>query len=277
MELIARTYSHLAWQFRNFRGMLSAVPFLTVAGTSCFVFARFAQLFAFFLPLKVLILLSSDRIPHAFSGIISAENRSTWLVVFSIATFVLYAAAIFLETLGNRTITRAVDEILRAQGKLPQREKKKLRWRYTTYCRANGEAAVFVLGATVLAFINPLVLIGILLVLIVEFLITGWLYKNEYGGFLGWVGGGIERNVNSYIQYLSAFNFLSLFVLIVADYFISGGLNVYMAILTMILGRQSLNSLARFVKKMLALAKGTEEQEDDDEMPEVTKVEKRLA
>ena len=277
MELIAKTYSHLAWQFRNFRGMLSAVPLLTVAGTSCFVFARFAQLFAFFLPLKVLILLSSDRIPHAFSGIISAENRSIWLVVFSIATFVLYAAAIFFETLGNRTITRAIDGTLRAQGKLPQRERKKLRRRYTIYCRANGDAAVFVLGATILAFINPLVLIGILLVLILEFLITGWLYNNEYGGFLGWVGGGIERNVNSYIQYLSAFNFLSLFLLIVADYFISGGLNVYIAILTMILGRQSLNSLARFVKKMLALAKGTEEQEDDDEMPEVTKVEKRLA
>ena len=276
MELIARTYSHLAWQFRNFRGMLSAVPLLTVAGTSWFVFARFAQLFAFFLPLKVLILLSSDRIPHAFSGIISAENRSIWLVVFSIATFVLYAAAIFFETLGNRTITRAIEETLRAQGKLPQRERKRLRRRYTIYCRANSDAAVFVLGATLLAFINPLVLIGILLVLILEFFITGWLYNNEYGGFLGWVGGGIERNVNSYIQYLSAFNFLSLFLLIVADYFISGGLNVYMAILTIILGRQSLNSLARFVKKMLALAKGTEEEEDDDEMPAVTKVEKRL-
>jgi hypothetical protein len=250
--------------------MISAVPSLTVAGTSCFVLAQFAQLFAFFLPLKVLILLSSERIPHAFSGIITPDNRSHWLVAFSIATFVLYAASVFLQTFGNRTITKAVDQMLRGLGKLPQPERKKLRRRYTIYCKAHADAAVFLLGASALAFINPLVLIGVLFVLIVEFLITGWLYKNKFGGFLGWVGGGIERNVTSYIQYLSAVNFLSLFVLIVTDYFVSGGINVYLAILTMILGRQSLNALARFVKKMLALAKGVRLEEDEDDEDEET-------
>ena len=56
-------------------------------------------------------------------------------------------------------------------------------------------------------------------------------------------------------------NFLALFLLIIADFFIQGGLNVYTAILTMILGRLTFSSLAKFVRRMLAL--GIDDEEDD--------------
>ena len=140
MELIAKTYSHLSWQLRTFKGMLVRVPFATVAGVGALVLSRFAQLFAFFLPLKVLIMLSSDRVPRAFYGLITAENRNFWLVAFSVATLILYAISVFLATVANRTITLGVDQLLQPRD-FSKEEKKKLRRLYSTYCYASSDAA----------------------------------------------------------------------------------------------------------------------------------------
>jgi len=261
MELIIRTRSHLSWQLRTFKNMLSRVPFATAAGTGALVLSRFAQLFSFFLPLKVLIMLSSDRVPRALTGLITPENREVWLVVFSAATIVLYASSVFLVTFANRRITQGVDQLLKTQEKLPKKEKRNLRKLYNTYCQASSDAMVFLLGAIGIAIINPVVLIGMILVVILELVVTGWVLESTIGGFVGWVRGGITRNVNSYTQYLGAANFLALFVLIIIDYVIHGGLNVYVAILTMILGRQAFGSLAKFVRRMLSLEGDGDEEE----------------
>ena len=93
-----------------------------------------------------------------------------------------------------------------------------------------------------------------------ELFLTGFILNSSFVGLLGWIRGGIVRNVNTYIQYLSAINFLSLFILIIIDYFAQGELNVYVAVLTMILGRQTFNSLSRFAKKMLLLDSNDEDE-----------------
>ena len=100
-----------------------------------------------------------------------------------------------------------------------------------------------------------------ILVVVGEIIITGIIINSTVGGFLGWIRDGMGRNVKAYIQYLSAANFLALFLLIIADFFIQGGLNVYTAILTMILGRLTFSSLAKFVRRMLAL--GIDDEDDD--------------
>ena len=261
MELLAKTYSHLSWQFRTFRGMLVRVPFPTVLGIGAQVLARFAQLAAFFLPLKVLIMLSSHHVSRAFTGVITSDSLNSWIIGFSIATLVLYATSVFLTTVGNRTITNGVDALLQPSANLSKDEKRKLRRLYSMYCYAASDAIIFLLGALIIAFINPLVLIGMILVVVGEIIITGIIINSTVGGFLGWIRDGIGRNVKAYIQYLSAANFLALFLLIIADFFIQGGLNVYTAILTMILGRLTFSSLAKFVRRMLAL--GIDDEEDD--------------
>ena len=260
MELLAKTYLHLTWQFESFRRMFVNVPLQTALGVGAQILSRFTQIFAFFLPLKVIIMLSSDHVSGKFQSFITAENRNLWLISFSIATFVLYAMTIFLTTVGNRTITKGVDRLLRGKDRNKE-EKKKLRRSYSMYCYSAADAAVFSLGALGLAFVNPLVLAGMMLVVLSEIMLTGVILNSKTGGFLGWVREGVGRNVKAYIQYLSAANFLSLFLLIVSDYFLRGGLNVYLAILTMILGRQTFNSLAKFVKRILAIGGEDEEEE----------------
>jgi hypothetical protein len=261
MELLARTYLHLAWQFESFRRMFVNVPLQTALGIGAQVLSRFTQIFAFFLPLKVIIMLSSDHVSGKFQSFITAENRNLWLIGFSIATFVLYAMTVFLTTVGNRTITKGVDQLLRGKNQTNKEEKKKLRRSYSMYCYSAADAAVFSLGALGLAFVNPLVLIGMMLVVLIEIMVTGVILNSKIGGFLGWVREGVGRNVKAYIQYLSAANFLALFLLIVSDYFLRGGINVYVAILTMILGRQTFNSLAKFVKRILAIGGDDEDEE----------------
>jgi hypothetical protein len=262
MELVVRAYSYLTWHFRTFKDMLSSVPVATVAGSGAIVISRFAQLFAFFLPLKVLIMLSSEKVPGLFKHLISAENRQLWLVIFSLATLILYALSVFFATFANRTITRGVNQLLQPQGNLPKEQKKRLRLIYNRHCQASAHAAVFLLGAIGIALINPVVLIGMLFVVAVELWLTGFILGTLASGFIGWIRNGIVRNTNAYIGYLSAVNFLSLFVLLIMDYFIHGNLNVYVAVLTMILGRLTFASLTKFVKSMLFLRNNN----DDEEM-----------
>jgi hypothetical protein len=237
------------------------VPFQTALGVAAQVLSRFAQLLAFFLPLKVIIMLSSDRVSSKLQAIITVENLNFWLVGFSIATFVLYAMSVFLTTAGNRTITKGVDQLLRAREGIDKEEKKRLRRFYTMYCYAASDVAVFLLGALALAFVSPLVLLGMTMVVLSEIMVTGIVLNSKIGGFLGWVREGIGRNVKAYIQYLSAANFLALFLLIIADYFLQSGIDVYVAILTMILGRLTFNSLSKFVKRILAIGGDDEEEE----------------
>jgi hypothetical protein len=242
--------------------MFVNVPALTTLGVAAQVLSRFAQILAFFLPLKVIIMLSSNHVSGKLQGIVAEGNLHSWLVVFSVATFVLYAMSVFLITAGNRTITKGVDQLLRARDGVHKEEKKGLRRAYTLYCYAASDAAVFLLGALALAFVNPLVLIGMMLAVLAEIIVTGIILNSEIGGFVGWVKEGIGRNVKIYLQYLSAANVLVLFLLVIADYFVSGGINVYVAILTMILGRLTFNSLAKFVKRILAVRGDDDEEEE---------------
>jgi hypothetical protein len=243
--------------------MLSSVPAPTLVGIGALVLSRFAQLISFFLPLKVLIMLSSDRVPRAFESIITAENRHLWLIGFAVATFVFYATSVFLETVANRTIHSGLKQLLNSQGGLEKEKKQEQRRQYTTYCVASSEAAIFLIGSLGLAIINPVVLIGMIGLIFAELSITGWLLEADLRGFLGWVKGGISRRVNVWIQYLSAVNFLALFVLILLDILISQQINIYIAVATMILGRQTFNSLAKFVKRMLSLHRRDEDDEED--------------
>jgi hypothetical protein len=262
MELLARTYLHLTWQFQTFKRMFVKVPSITSLGIAAQVLSRFAQVLAFFLPLKVVIMLSSHHVSGRLDGIVSESNLHSWLIGFSVATFILYAMSVFLTTVGNRTITKAVNELLGAKVGVEKAVKKKLYRAYTLYCHATSDAAVFLFGALVLAFVNPLVLIGMLLVILTEIIGTGVILNSKVGGFVGWVRDGIDRNVKVYIQYLSAANFFALFLLIIADYFIQGGIDVFIAILTMILGRLTFNSLAKFVKTILSVRADADDEEE---------------
>jgi hypothetical protein len=241
--------------------MFVNVPLQTAMGVAAQVLSRFAQVLALFLPLKIIIMLSTHHVSGKLQEFVSVDNLNAWLISFSIATFIMYAMSIFLTTAGNRTITKGVDQLLQERVDINKEGKKKLRRSYTTYCYAASDAAVFLLGALTLTFVNPLVLIGMMLVILAEIIATSIILNTKTGGFIGWVREGVGRNVKAYLQYLSAANFLALFLLIIADYFLQGEINAYIAILTMILGRLTFNSLAKFVKRLLAIGGDDEEEE----------------
>jgi len=94
------------------------VPWLTIGVVVIALISQIAMLLASFLPLKVVILLGSEGIPHYLPSALHALGKDTLIGVLSLVTVAFYITHLAAEKLVTLVTERAVVVLLKSSHKL---------------------------------------------------------------------------------------------------------------------------------------------------------------
>lgn len=253
--------AHTVWAWHLSCMFWNRAPGKLAVATLARVAAEFAQLFSFFIPLKIIILIGSTHIPSYFKGVMTPDNRDAWIAGMAIATLVLYVSAILLELVSGRMEGRAARQFLQAMGESFATEKEQrglVRRMVVLLTRIHVAGAILGLCLVGLLIINPLMLLALLVLLLIQFVLTIWSARHAGARWLGWPGRSAIHNPTRYFQTLAALDFMVVFGLLLTEYWITGTSEVLTAILILLLGRRLFQSAAKAASRMVMLQRERE-------------------
>ena len=240
----------LRWSAQLGGRFLRAAPGGTILVVLATLLSQVAMLLAFFLPLKVVILLGSERIPRYFPSALADLDRNTLIVGLTLATvgaFGLYLLAERLIRFGSDQGARRILEHGRKVVLFENQDAIATR-AYRRYAVIPAGLVFVLLGAGVLALLYASVL-GLLIafLLVVALLIV----------LSSQLGGAPRKQVLSppetWLPGVAGFGFLVVFVWLVADYLYRDPPGLLAAIVALLLARQMLNRVAGMVTSLVSL------------------------
>ena len=255
MNLFAETKATLRWAFQILGQFMRVVPGVTLAVVVYLTVARITRLLAFLLPLKVVLLAGSDGMPRFFRAFLSPEQRTIGIAVLSAAAIVSYGLTLFLEARSKRLSDSGGADLLSAAGVMSvvanQREEIQ-----NIYVRVTQvvSAALFVIAGTLVLAALDLLLAGYLFGLILCFyFLTAWALDGVTPLKRNRIAALIDRRFASYLGVLSSIAFLSGFLVILYPFLTEGGGNVLVAIICIIVMRQTTGALTGAIKDIVGL------------------------
>lgn len=240
MSVLRLFYDYARWSGSVYRKLFAIVPWRT-AGVAIFsLFSQFTLMLAFFLPLKVIILIGSTGIPKYFPQSWASLDRDSLVIMLSVSAVVFY----LLHLVAERGVDTFADSGART---LVARSRK------MTLFAGQEEFAksVYQRMSRILAAGCFLVLVALFFVLfypylffvLAAYLSLSLLLVSLAAELNGRVNRLLVEQTKLFIQTASGIGFLCLFVFMVADFVLWQGVGVMVAIISLLLSRQLLQKL----------------------------------
>ncbi|MEA5446310.1 hypothetical protein VCB98_10810 [Gammaproteobacteria bacterium AB-CW1] len=246
MRLFSKIFEYFSWLFAVMGVFSANRPVLTPVLVVAMAVANITRILAFFIPLKVLLLIATPGVPRYFRFFVDPELRNEWAIGLSIAAVVCYLLTLLLDRLSERWSELGSRDLLSKVNQLSVIADQKARARqyYSSFCSSQASLLLVLLLFAVGVLIHPWLfafLSGFLaLQLLISWAALRRVEPRDPKGF----GGYILRNLSSYLGYLFAINFLAVFVFLVLDFLLFDGINVLIAILSFLISRQILGALS---------------------------------
>jgi hypothetical protein len=216
------------------------------------VLARFTNLAAFLLPLKVLLLAGSEGMPRYFRAVADAEDKLVWILVLSVAAAAFYFITRALESLsahlseiGSREITKEATKLA-----LFGNQASIARRHFRDVTTLSADLIFFVIALSALTLINFPLVLGVALLFTLEYVFTARLLERSSSS----LALKVREKPRDYLRHLHTINFWCAFLVILLPFLFGQGGNVLLAILSFVLVRQSLNVLMRAIEAAIDLA-----------------------
>jgi hypothetical protein len=255
MNLFHETTSFSAWLAEVIGTFLIARPATTLVVISVSSVARVMKLLNFFLPLKVILLAASDGVPSYFP-FIDPVHKLEWIVGLSISTFVWYGITLGLEALANRLSQDASSKVMQGAKEMIVLDNQGpvVQSCYTRVCQVCSNLLFVILGSAVMALLNLWLFLLVAGLSAIQFLLTSWVVGRGDEINPGPLKLYVTENLGNYLRILLSVNFLLGFVVILIP-FLAGGGNILVAILSILVLRQVLDSLVAITNEAVRLAK----------------------
>lgn len=222
--------------------------------------SRICQTAAFFLPLKILILISSEGVPHYLDMLQGFVSFEYLIYIFVAAVPMCFGGYVFFGVVYRFFIDRELrlsspKMLLLGGGK--KVEKKGVAKLHSHLSKVISEVFVVIISLSILVILAPLIVAFIALSI---FFNLWWfnrvvLHRSESTRF-----GVLGLHGRQVIEYISSLNFLAMLIALVV-YMMVFGMGVYLAIFTLIFSRMVFQSVQRmaielmFVNRHLGLDK----------------------
>jgi len=208
------------------------------------LFSQIAHLLAFFLPLKIVILLGSEGIPRYFPPSFAQFDRDLLVVLLGVATVGFFVAHTLAERLID-VVTRSAAWLLVERNKklvLFENQDQVAEGAYQGFARALAGLVFCLLALLILAWAYPemAVVMSGYLVLSTSMVLVVCRYSEHARVW-------IEGNLNALMGNLSALGFFSVFGYLVIDFVLLQPPGILVAILSILAGRQSFGRVAAAV------------------------------
>lgn len=228
------------------------VPLATATVALATLVSQLSILFAFFLPLKVVILLGSDRVPRYFPDFLTGLDRDLLIVLLSGSALAFYLLYLLSERVSQTAAEAGSRRLLAKSQKIVlfENQNSLASSAYQRYARALAGGLFVMVGLAALGVIYPaMALLLVTLALAVLFAFVVWARLTL--GLDGPPGEGLPRVLGT----VSGFGFMLAFAYLVADFILWSGPGLIVAIVALLLVRQILNRATGMVIDIAALHK----------------------
>lgn len=249
-ELILLVYQAMAWFLSLGNKFFRVAPLLTGATVAFTIASQLLLLVGFLLPLKVVLLLGSETIPHYFPAFMAEFGRERLIALLSVASVLFYFSHLACDTLVARFSEQGAELLAQRTRKMPifERQDEIASKGYMRFSQALAGicfTGVCLLG--MLFFYAKLALvIGGYFVLFALFSILLCACSDA-------VRRALSDGLGSLPKFMGSLGFLVAFSFIVADYLFIEPAGVLVAVISLILSRQLFNKSANVLKDIAEL------------------------
>jgi hypothetical protein len=239
-----KVLSALRWFFSVGLKVFRVVPWATSLGVVCTLVSQVASLLAALLPLKVIILLGSERIPSYFPELLQVYGKTVLIVGLGGATLFFFAIHLLAERFIARLAAFGARKLITNSRKLALFEDQELLLTkaYQRFAEALAGGVFLGLAALALSWVYPLQAIAVgsytlavwLVLVVVQRLGKVW-REQQVGEFIRLIG------------VLANIGFFVIFSAIVIDVLMGTKVSVFWAIVTLLLVRQLFRRLTSLV------------------------------
>lgn len=237
-------WAALRWSVSIGAKLVRTVPGYTYAVIFSTLASQISMLLAFFLPMKVIILLGSSRIPRYFPSSWQSIDRDNLIIYLAIASAGFY----LLYLLAERSIVffseRGANRLLEKSKKIAlfQNQREITVRAYQRYTRSLAGAVFVGLALIAINILYPALLLFILGYVFCSFILL--LLGNTYSSR---IKKSIDKNLNGIGSVISAIGFLLAFAFMVFDFLAASAPGVIEAVIGLLLVRQLMQRLTSLV------------------------------
>ncbi|WP_207882641.1 hypothetical protein [Pseudomonas sp. 30_B] len=250
MLLIREVRSTVGWSYSLGKKFFRIVPLTTALIQALTLTSQFLLLIAFFLPLKVMVLLGASTIPGQFPVYLRSVDRE-WLIVFiSCMALLCYILHVVLE-LSIRLLSIKGARLLLAHSKkidLFENQVKLATSSYSKYVRGLAAATFVVISFLLLLYLYPsLFLVITLYILVAFFSVLAICSYSEH------VQKALRAKLGGGMNALASIGFMLAFFFMVANFLSDHHPSVWIAVISLLLIRQGLQRIAGMIQDIASL------------------------
>lgn len=251
MWLIRNVRAYAGWALSICNRLVRIAPVSLAVIVVATLVSRVSHLLAFFLPLKLIILVGSPHVPSYFPSSFQAIEREVLVAALGAATVGIYFVHLIADKIIDIFSERTGDLVLAKADKLP--------------IFANQDNMVHKACRRFADTLAATIFVALVIVLI------GYLHQSVGFVVVAWAGtwfavaaiGGavspgfrqwLEANGTQYVSKASSTGFFAITTLIVVEFISGASFHILFAIISLLLGRQTFQSLARIVNNAIALS-----------------------
>lgn len=241
---------HLRWSIRLYRKLFYREGGYTLAVVISTLTSQIATLFAFFLPLKVIILIGSPTVPDYFPGFLAQFERSQqvmWLGGGAIVSFLIHQLA---DYIGKYCAEQGAERVLSRTQKLPLFSGQDALARKAYQRLASNVAAYVFLLLTLLLY---LLIYPRFFAVVVGFLMAAYgllLFATQLSNGLR---SYLTTQTATLITLLGGVGFFIAFSFMAYDYLSTGSIGMVAAVISLLMSRQFFQRLTALVKESIVL------------------------
>lgn len=249
-NLIFVVYQASAWFLSLGNKFFRVAPLLTGAAVGLTIASQLLLLIGFLLPLKVVLLLGSETIPHYFPSFMAAFGRERLIILLSVASVLFYFGHLACDSLVTRFSDQGAELLVQRSRKMTifERQDEIASKGYLRFSQAFAGicfTAVCLFG--LLFFYAKLALLIVSYFVIFLFLSIVLCMLNS--SFRDSLADGL----GSLPKFMGSLGFLITFSFIVIDYLYFEPAGVLVSVVVLILSRQLFNKAANVLKDVAEL------------------------
>lgn len=249
MNLFGQSTEFVRWIMRVGGVFFRARPFTTLIVIAASTLNRVVSVLAFLLPLKVILLVSSDGVSRWFAPFVGPEGKDTLVLVLTISAIVSFFLSIVLDALTDRLAESTGATVLKSSNQIAVigNQATEAQNAYSQFTSFISGAIFTVAGLAVIGLVNPF-LLGVLSSLFVgQFVLTGLVLLGSDYVEKGVVARFITEDLRDYVNLLSSVTFLVTFLVLLYPFVWGQGGDVIGALVSIIVLRRMLGVIGDIV------------------------------
>lgn len=250
MKLQQQIKATIGWCISLGVKFVRVVPIITFLVQVSTLASQVFLLLAFFLPLKVIILLGSEKTPAYFPSILHTLEKDHLIYALTAAAALCYIGYLLSELATALLCRKGTRKLLARTSKLNlfENQDKIATNAYSRFNRAMAGAAFFSLSALALLYVYPSLLLAILVYLLIAGSVCVLAYNHVKK-----VRESFHHHYGPILNALAATGFLLSFFFLVTDFLYYQHSKIFNAVIAVLIMRQGLQRLSSMILDVIGL------------------------